>query len=43
MELSRDASRQLTTRVTITRDEIRVAYADGEQLTEWLEKLGVVF
>jgi hypothetical protein len=42
-ELSRDASRQLATRVVITRDEIRVAYADGEQLTDWLEKLGVVF
>jgi hypothetical protein len=42
-ELSRDASRQLATRVVITRDEIRVAYADGEQLTDFLEKLGVVF
>jgi hypothetical protein len=42
-ELSRDASRQLATRVVITRDEIRVAYADGEQLTDWLEKLGVTF
>jgi hypothetical protein len=41
--LSRDASRQLATRVVITRDEIRVAYADGEQLTDWLEKLGVGF
>jgi hypothetical protein len=42
-ELSRAASRQLATRVTVTRDEIRVAYVDGEQLTDWLEKLGVVF
>jgi hypothetical protein len=42
-ELARDASRQLATRVTVTRDEIRVAYVDGEQLTDWLEKLGVVF
>ena len=42
-ELSRDASRQLATRVVISRDEIRVAYVDGEQLTNWLEKLGVVF
>jgi hypothetical protein len=42
-ELSRDASRQLASRVVITRDEIRIAYADGEQLTDWLEKLGVVF
>jgi hypothetical protein len=42
-ELSRDASRQLATRVTITPDEIRVTYADGEQLTDWLEKLGVMF
>jgi hypothetical protein len=42
-ELSRDASRQLATRVVITRDEIRVVYADGEQLTDWLEKLGVQF
>jgi hypothetical protein len=42
-ELSRDATRQLATRLTITRDEIRVAYADGEQLTDWLEKLGARF
>jgi hypothetical protein len=42
-ELSRDVSRQLATRVVVTRDENRVAYADGEQLTDWLEKLGVVF
>jgi hypothetical protein len=42
-ELARNASRQLASRVVITRDEIRVAYVDGEQLTDWLEKLGVVF
>jgi hypothetical protein len=42
-ELSRDASRQLATRVVITRNEVRVVYADGEQLTDWLEKLGVTF
>jgi hypothetical protein len=42
-ELSQDASRQLATRLTITRDEIRVAYADGDQLSDWLEKLGVRF
>jgi hypothetical protein len=42
-ELARDASRQLATRVTITRDEIRVAYADGDQLSDWLERLGVAF
>jgi hypothetical protein len=42
-DLSRNASRQLATRVTVTRDEIRLAYADGEQLTDWLEKLGVDF
>ena len=41
-QLSLAASRQLATRVVITRDEVRIAWADGDGLNWLLERLGVV-
>ena len=41
-QLSLAASRQLATRVVITRDEVRIAWADGDGLNRLLERLGVV-
>jgi ParB family transcriptional regulator, chromosome partitioning protein len=39
--VSLEASRQLGTRVTITRGEVRITWADGDGLNGLLERLGV--
>jgi ParB family transcriptional regulator, chromosome partitioning protein len=40
-QLSLEASRQLGTRVVITRDEVQIAWVDGDGLNGLLEQLGI--
>jgi DNA-binding MarR family transcriptional regulator len=42
-QIGLEASRQLGTRVVITRGEVRIAWVDGEGLNGLLERLGISF